>query len=90
MATISEIKTQLGVTTLNLNPSIKDGVRTSWMRHWDNDSRIAISLHTETIAKIKADPANPNLGLQRETRTGANGDYTAIRIVMFTPAEITL
>lgn len=89
--TIKEIKLQLGYETLNLNPSVKDGVRTEWMRHWDNDKRIAVSLHQDTLTKIKADPELPNLGIQQETIVSATGGaYTAIRIVAFAPAETTL
>lgn len=87
---IAEIKEQLGISTLNLNTAKdKDGQPTEWMRHWDNDNRVAVSIHKETVAKIKAGSAT-TLGTQTETRTGAKGEYKAIRIVQYTPAEETL
>lgn len=87
---ITEIKEKLGYTALNLNTA-KDanGNQTDWMRHWDNDNRVAVSIHKETISAIQAGTAT-TLDLQTETRTGEQGEYTAKRIVMYTPAEVTL
>lgn len=91
MATIAEIKTQLGYAVLNLNTANdKDNQPTDWMRHWDNTNRVAVSLHKDTLAKIKANPSMPNLALQQETKTGAQGEYTAMRIVAVAEAEATL
>jgi hypothetical protein len=91
MANIAQIKEQLGLAQLNLNTALDaKGVATDWMRHWENDTRTAISIHKDTVAAIKADP-NVNLGLQEEKRTSEKGEeYRAIRIVKFTPAEMTL
>ena len=91
MATIAEIKGQLGYAVLNLNTANDvDNQPTQWMRHWDNVNRVAVSLHKDTLAKIKANPNMPNLVLQQELRTGAQGNYTAMRIVAVTEAEDTL
>ena len=84
---LQEVKDQLGVSTLNLNVAKdKDNKPTSWLRAWDNDNRVAVSLHQETFDKLKADSTISTVGLQTETRTGAKGDYTSHRIVIFTPA----
>ena len=87
---IEEIKMSLGYSTLQLNTATdKEGVKTEWMRHWDNDSRVAVSIHKDTVSAIQSN--NPaTLGIQSEIRTGAKGDYTAKRIVMFDPAEVEL
>lgn len=91
MATIAEIKTQLGYAVLNLNTTNdKDNQPTEWMRHWDNANRVAVSLHKDTLAKIKANPSMPNLAIQEETKSAAQGDYKAIRIVAVAEAETTL
>ena len=84
---INEIKTQLGYEQLNLNTAIdSDNKPTDWFRHWDNDNRVAVSLHKDTFKAIKE--GNPStLGLQSEMRTGAKGEYKSMRIVLFTPAE---
>ena len=85
--TIADIKAKLGVSVLNLNTAQDtDGNNTNWMRHWDNTNRVAVSIHKETVAEIKASPL-VSLGLQSETRTSSQGEYTAYRIVKFTPAE---
>lgn len=88
--TITEIKSQLGISTLQLNTATKDDKPTEWMRHWDNANRMAVSIHKELVAELKANANEGNLGLQKEERTGAQGTYTAYRIVKFTPAEETL
>lgn len=91
MATIAEIKGQLGYAVLNLNTALdKDNQPTEWMRHWDNTNRIAVSLHKDTLAKIQSNPSMPNLATQLETKTGAQGDYTAVRIVAVAEAEVSL
>lgn len=91
MATIVELKEKLGIGQLNLNTA-KDaeGNDTEWFRHWENDSRVAVSIHKDTYAKIKADVSISTLALQEEEREGAQGAYKAMRIVMFTPSEATL
>jgi len=87
---ITQIKDQLGISTLNLNTAKdKADKPTSWMRHWDNDRRVAVSIHKDTVSAIKAGSAT-TLGIQTETRTGSKGEYTAHRIVQYTPAEVTL
>lgn len=61
-----------------------------WLRHWDNDSRTAVSIHKDLFNEIVADNTINTLGLQKETRSGDLGDYTAMRIVKYAPAEFTL
>ena len=88
---IVQIKTKLNIDSLQLNTANdKDDKPTAWMRHWDNDARIAVSIHKELVAEIKADSSIPSLGLQSEKRNGKKGEYTAYRIVKFKPAEETL
>ena len=80
---------------LSLNSATtKEGESTDWMRHWNNDARIAVSIAKDTVALITAkDPKADHLVLQGpETRSsGTSGeDYTAYRIVAVQPAEVTL
>lgn len=91
MSTITEIKKNLGYETLNLNTALdKDNQPTEWLRHWDNDNRVAVSLHKETFAKIKANPSMSNLAVQIEEREATQGAYKAVRIVAVTEAEAIL
>lgn len=88
---LSEIKTQIGINSLQLNTAkTEGGVPTQWVRHWDNENRVAVSLHKELLAEIQSDPTISTLGIQTEIRTGSKGDYTAHRIVKYKAAEFTL
>ena len=88
---IQEIKTKLGVETLPLNQVVTEtGERTSWFKHWNNDSRIAVLVHADTLALIKADPAMSSLGLNTQTKQGSQGEYQAITICNYKPADVTL
>lgn len=91
MATIAQIKEQLNIPTLQLNTANDaEGNKTEWMRHWDNDNRTAVSIHKDLVSELKTNPAIDSLALQEDKRTGAKGEYTALRIVKYTPAEMTL
>ena len=88
---IQEIKTKLGVETLPLNQVVTEtGERTSWFKHWNNDSRIAVLVHAETLALIKANPAMSSLGLNTQTKQGGQGEYQAITICNYKEADVTL
>lgn len=96
---IAQIKSTLGFPELALNTAtnadgtpLKDenGKEGQWLRHWDNDSRTAVSIHKDLLTEIQADSTINTLGLQTETREGEKGNYTAKRIVKYAPAEFTL
>ena len=88
---IQEIKTKLGVSTLPLNQVVTEtGERTSWFKHWDNDSRIAVLVHADTLALIKAAPTLATLGLNTQTKQGSQGEYQAITICNYKEADVTL
>jgi hypothetical protein len=89
--TLTEIKTKLDIVSLQLNTAKdKDDKETAWMRHWDNENRVAVSIHKELVAELQGNSNLASLGLQSETRNGTQGDYTAYRIVKYNPAEVTL
>ncbi len=89
--TLAQIKEQIGINQFELNTAEdKDGNATPWMRHWDNDNRVAVSIHKDLVQELQADSNIASLGLQTEKRTGEQGDYKAIRIVKYNPAETTL
>ena len=88
---IQEIKAKLGVETLPLNQVVTEtGERTLWFKHWNNDSRMAVLVHADTLALIKADPAMSSLGLNTQTKQGSQGEYQAITICNYKPADVTL
>lgn len=83
----SEISTATGVKKLNLFRAIDQETKkpTGWLRHWDNDNRVAVSIHEDT-AKVLANPkerASAVFGVQTEEREAEQGSYTSHRIVMY-------
>lgn len=88
---LPEVKTKLGVQTINLNQvKTETGEKTAWFKHWDNDNRVAILVHQDTLNKIKADAGLNTLGINTQTKQGAQGEYIAKTICIYTPAEETL
>ena len=91
---IQEIKTKLGVESLPLNQVVtQTGEQTSWFKHWNNDSRIAVLVHADTLALIKANPAMSSLGLtapQTKMSKASGQEYTAIYICNYKAADVTL
>ena len=91
---IQEIKTKLGVQSLPLNQVVtQTGERTSWFKHWDNEDRIAILVHADTLALIKATPAMSSLGLtapQTKMSKASGQEYTAIYICNYKEADVVL
>lgn len=88
---LSQIKEKLEIPQLELNTATNmAGEKTEWLRHWDNENRVAVSIHKDLVAEIKTTPSIDSLGLQHEVRDGELGKYDSYRIVKYTPAEITL
>jgi len=88
---LSEVKRDLGVETIGLNQvKTEAGEPTDWMKHWDNSNRVAILVHKDTLARIKADPKISSLGINVQKKEGKQGEYTAKTICIYTPAEETL
>jgi hypothetical protein len=84
---LSEIKNTINIQTLNLNISQDaNKVDTSWLRHWDNANRVAVSIHMDTYTALKNDSTISTLEIQTEQKEGAKGMYTALRIVMHKPS----
>jgi hypothetical protein len=83
MATIAQIKAGLNIVTLNLQrANNKEGQPTEWLRHWDNDRRIAVSIHQDTLDFAKENPNDAQFITQHEDReSAAGGGYSSYRIV---------
>lgn len=82
MANLAEIKEQLGISSFNLDLSTdKDGNVTEWYRHWDNVSRVSVSLHKDSLALIQENPDTTNIVVQTETKSAAKGTYVSHRLV---------
>jgi hypothetical protein len=91
MANLAEIKRELGIETINLNAvTTESGEVTEWFKHWDNSNRVAVLIHKDTLAKVKANGSLASLGLNTQVKQGAKGEYTAKTIVVYREAEETL
>jgi len=89
--TLSELKSTLGHETFNFNiVKTAEGVSTQWLKQWDNTARIAVLIHKDTLAKIRATPSIGTLDYKTATKQGAQGEYTARTIVAYTEADETL
>ncbi|MBE7691249.1 hypothetical protein [Tenacibaculum piscium] len=92
LATISKI---LELTSLDLNYS-KDaegkfsvsvdketGEETKWLRHWDNERRLAVSISEPLALELGKNPGITSLGLQSKEMVAKDSKetYTAYRIV---------
>ena len=85
---LNEVKVALGVESISLNKVVTaDNVETAWFKAWDNTNRIAILMHKDTLATIKANKAIVNLGINTQVKQGAKGEYTAKTICIYTPAD---
>lgn len=59
---IQQIKTKLGFETLSFSNDIdSEGVKSEWVRHWDNQLRISVSMTEENFHKIKSLPQRDDL-----------------------------
>lgn len=88
---ISDIKAELGIAQLQFNQG-KDkdsGEPTDWYSHWDNDNRVRVGCHKDTIASLQAGE-DLNLGLTEPVqKTGAKGPYIYRTLVAYN-ADVVL
>lgn len=87
MATFADIKTQLGFANIGLPLTIatdEKGKKTDWLRNWDNNNRVNIVIHKDTVEMIKKDPASTVYGIKTSEKKGAKGKYTLHVIVAYT------
>lgn len=88
---LSEIKLVLKKQTINFNyVTTEAGVKTSWLKDWNNTDRIAILMHQDVLDTIKADSTVTSLGINTQVKQGSKGEYTAQTICIYKPAEVVL
>lgn len=94
--TLSQIKSQLNIVSLDLVRSIDEKKKpTAWLRYWNNTERIAVVIHDDVVAKIKADPSIDKLALKHETKQTKTGTavgtvYDSYIIINATSIETVL
>jgi hypothetical protein len=71
---IQEMKNAIGITSISMREQFNDAnASTNWAKHWDNDKRIAIIAHMDTIAYFKTNGDN-GLFVKHETKTPEGKD----------------
>lgn len=90
---ISEIKAKLGVTSIDLTrgsmPDPADATKqipTVWLRNWDNDARVAIIMHEDVLAAIKANATN--LIVKTEQKAAKEGGEAYVQHTICTATSI--
>lgn len=99
-----QIKTKLGVPSLQLNPcEDSEGNATDWFKHWINEPRTAITIHSDLVDELKAKGNKINsldiqlagevdeeTGKATKFREGTLGAYECYRIVKYEEAAVVL
>lgn len=84
MATITQVKEKIGIQVLELEKSVDEqGVYSGWLRHWDNDKRVSVSIHEDLAKELKANPNIKSLGTQYDLRETDKGTYHSYRIIKY-------
>ena len=87
---IGDIKSKLGIETFNLNYTVDQvtGERSDWLRHWDNDNRVAVNIHEDTLAEAKSGKDLHTFGLKKELGLEApKGSYDRYTIVLYRTSD---
>lgn len=66
---LTQIKSTLNIVALNLSRSMDQNSQpTPWLRYWDNKNRVAVTMHEDVLAIIKATPDTNKLALKYEQK----------------------
>ena len=96
MATLAQIKSQLNIVSLDLQRSVdKEQKPTSWLRYWNNNTKMAVVIHQEVVDKIKANPNISTLAVKHEVKATKTGKaigsaYDSYIIINATSIEVVL
>ena len=87
--TISDIKAELNVASLNLSWfKAEDGTVTDWLREWDNTNRVAVLMHKDVDDILQDNPDYGTLGLKKTVKVGSGDEeFTNYVIVAYKPAD---
>ena len=82
MATLTELKQQLGITDLPLKTELdQNGNKTDWMSYKDDEKRINVRMHKNLAEKLKVNPQTNNLALETSTKHEGQQIYTLHTII---------
>jgi hypothetical protein len=76
LKTIAQIKSEIGINTLNLSRQLDEAnMQTAWLSHWDNEKRIRVTIHEDTLRLAKEEGSKPFFFIKTEqlaSKGGAN------------------
>lgn len=91
MNTIAQIKENLGKPNLSVVKQYNEnGEYTNWLKDWDDDNRVAIAIHQETLDFIKANPKSPVLFVRTQDKVSSvSGKEYKLHIICKAQVEAT-
>lgn len=88
----SEVSTKTGAVITKLNMVRQKDQNTDqpqpWLSHWDNDSRVRVTMHEDVFNQIKANPLMEGLAYKTEKVDATPDRAEYIRFVVITPTSI--
>ena len=84
-ASISNLLMQNQKATL---PGTTTEVPTDWFSHWDDSSRIRVTMHKEVLQMIKGQPNRGDLVVKRQPVAATQTRAAYIRYIVVVPAEV--
>lgn len=82
---IQDLKNSIGLPSLELERCLDEQDQpTQWLRHWDNENRIAVVMHEEVAQGIKQDPMRTDLVMKKaDVASKTSGElYTSIIVAI--------
>lgn len=61
---------------------------TPWLSHWENDSRVRISMHQDVMEKIKGNPQEAGLAFKYEEVPATKERLAYRRFIVITPNHV--
>jgi hypothetical protein len=79
--TLAQVVKETGIQTRTFKPALNIfGKETGWIRNWDNDLRISVSMHIETWKIVGENVGFDKLELTKVERESTVGKYTSYTI----------
>lgn len=89
--TLAEIKAKYNKESFNLDYFVaKDGVKTQWLREWENHTRTAFLVHQDILDYIKDNPDASNLHPVEKSKQTDKGAMLSVTITKHKPADVVL
>lgn len=92
---LAQVAQKIKINDLRVKAEVSEETNepTGWLRHWDNEQRILVSLHQDVwnVLKDKEKRQFADFGVQSEEKVSKAGNaYASHRIVMYTTEQVSL